>query len=91
MSPGRSNGMVMVRSWYSHDAPQTQAHSSTLLSRFSLEVAPGVSPPASACSSATSSRLMKMFRWSRISLAESDTASRGVTDPLVQTSTVSLS
>jgi hypothetical protein len=34
---------------------------------------------------------MKMFRWSRISFAESDTASRGVTDPFVQTSTVSLS
>ena len=48
-------------------------------------------PPASCCRSPASSRLMKMFRWSRISLAESDTASRGVTEPLVHTSTVSLS
>ena len=32
-----------------------------------------------------------MFRWSRISLAASDTASRAVTEPFVQTSIVSLS
>ena len=51
----------------------------------------GASDDASDDCSEPSSRLMKMFRWSRISFAASDTASRGLTDPLVQTSTVSLS
>jgi hypothetical protein len=34
---------------------------------------------------------MKMFRWSRMSFDESEMASRGLTEPFVQTSIVSLS
>jgi hypothetical protein len=63
--------------------------SSTLLSRFSFDELTGrdglqrhdrrlVEPT-------------KIVKWSRISFAGSDTASRGVTAPLVQTSSVSLS
>src|SRR3954465_6278272 len=32
MIPGRNNGRVTVRIWWNHDAPQTRAHSSRLLS-----------------------------------------------------------
>ena len=36
IKPGRSNGMVTVQSWYSHEAPHTRAHSSTLLSSWTI-------------------------------------------------------
>src|SRR5208282_3576735 len=41
--------------------------------------------------SISSSKLMKMFMWSFTSFAESPSASPGVIEPFVQTSTVSLS